>query len=61
MAEKRVEYARGLLDEIHMGADRLRMERGEELSSLQMIALVQNQADAVRALGPNPMKGAKKR
>jgi F420-non-reducing hydrogenase iron-sulfur subunit len=61
MAQKRVEYARGLLDEIQMGADRLRMERGEELSSLQMIALVQSQADAVRALGPNPMKGAKKR
>jgi len=61
MAEKRVDHARGLLDEIHMGADRLRMDRGEELSSLQMMALVQSQADAVRALGPNPMKGAKKR
>lgn len=61
MAEKHVDYARALLDEIRMGADRLRMERGEELSSLQMIALVQSQADAVRALGPNPMKGAKKR
>ena len=61
MAEKRVEYARGFLDKIHMGADRLRMARGEELSSSQMVALVQSQADAVRALGPNPMKGAKKR
>ena len=61
MAEKRVDLARGLLDEIRMGADRVRMQRGEELSSLQMMALVQNQADAMRSLGPNPMKGVKKR
>ena len=61
MAEKRVDYARGLLTEIGMVAARLKMERAEELSSIQMMALVQRQADAVRALGANPMKGAKKK
>jgi F420-non-reducing hydrogenase iron-sulfur subunit len=56
MAEKRIEYARGLLDEVRMGADRLGMERGDRLSATQLTELAERRAAAVRPLGPNPMK-----
>ena len=58
MAEKRIEYARGLLDEIRMGADRLGMERADGLSATQLAEIAERRAAAVRVLGPNPMKGA---
>jgi coenzyme F420-reducing hydrogenase delta subunit len=58
MAEKRIDYARGLLDEIRMGADRLGMERGAQLSEADLMELAERRAEAVRPLGPNPMKGA---
>ncbi len=58
MAEKRIEYARGLLHEIRMGADRLGMERGDRLSAAQLTELAERRAAAVRPLGPNPMKAA---
>ena len=58
MAEKRIEYARGLLDEIRIGADRLGMERGANLSATELMELAEHRAAAVRPLGPNPMKGA---
>ena len=57
MAEKRVQQARRFLDEIHMGAERAGMDRGEGLSPLQVVTLAELRADAVRPLGPNPMKG----
>ena len=57
MAEKRVEYARRLLGEIRMGADRLGMDRGGQLSAAQLTEIAERRAAAVRALGPNPMKG----
>jgi coenzyme F420-reducing hydrogenase delta subunit len=58
MAEKRIEYARRLLEEIRMGADRLGMDRGGHLSAAQLMEIAEHRASAVRALGPNPMKGA---
>lgn len=58
MAEKRIEYGRGLLDEIGMGADRLGMERGARLSATDLTELAERRAAAVRLLGPSPMKGA---
>ena len=58
MAEKRIEYARGLLEEVHMGADRLGMERGARFSAADLTGLAERRAEAVRPLGPNPMKGA---
>ena len=56
MAEKRIEYARKLLDESLMGADRLGMDRGENLTSKELIGIAEERAKAVRSLGPNPMK-----
>ena len=58
MAEKRIEYARGLLDEIRMGPDRLGMERGSGLSATDLACFADRRAAAVRTLGPSPMKGA---
>lgn len=57
MAEKRIEYARDLLDEIHMGADRVGMNRGDRLSGAQLLQIAERRAEAVCPLGPNPMKG----
>jgi heterodisulfide reductase subunit D len=57
MAEKRIEYARGLLDKVGMGADRLGIDRVHGLSSAELIELVEQRVEAVRPLGPNPMKG----
>jgi F420-non-reducing hydrogenase iron-sulfur subunit len=56
-AEKRVDRLRGLLDEIKLGAERLIMDRGSQLSSDALFELAQKRAEAVRSLGPNPMKG----
>ena len=55
-AEKRVNYAAGLLDEIGMGGERVGMSRGQGLSARGLMALAKARADAVVALGPNPMK-----
>jgi len=56
-AEKRIEYTRQLLHQIRMGPERLGMERGLDFSGLQLMLLAERRADAVKPLGPNPMKG----
>ena len=56
MAEKRIEYARGLLDEIRLGSQRLGLSRNEKLSAEELLALAEARAQAVKPLGPNPMK-----
>ncbi len=58
-AEKRMKYARALLDEVGMGADRLSMAQGWNLSSEELMALADERASAVRPLGRNPLKGVK--
>ena len=55
-AEKRIEYARRLLDEIRMGADRLGIDRGEGLSFSYLVNLARQRAETVRPYGPNLMK-----
>jgi coenzyme F420-reducing hydrogenase delta subunit len=54
--ERRIDYARRLLDEIHMGADRVGMHRGQGLSEEQLVNLAGRRAEAIRPMGPNPMK-----
>ncbi|MGA1865394.1 MAG: hydrogenase iron-sulfur subunit [bacterium] len=56
MAEKRIEHTRRLLDESLMGADRLGMKRGENLTFNELLSFAEERAKAVKALGPNPMK-----
>lgn len=55
-AEKRVRRAHGLLDEIGMGGERLGLSRKEGLSAAELMGLAEARAEAVRRLGPNPMK-----
>jgi F420-non-reducing hydrogenase iron-sulfur subunit len=55
-AEKRVDYTRRLLDEIQIGAERLGISRGTGLSAKKLMGLAERRAEAVKTLGPNPMK-----
>jgi coenzyme F420-reducing hydrogenase delta subunit len=54
-AEKRIDYVRGLLDEIHVGAERVGISRGPGLSAQDLIDLAAKRAEKVKSLGPNPM------
>lgn len=56
-AERRVERARQLLDTIAMGADRVIMTRAADLGGEDLMALAKAQAEQLKSLGPNPMKG----
>lgn len=55
-AERRVEYIRGLLEEIDFGAERVGIIRGVHPSEEQLLALARDRADRIRDLGPNPMR-----
>ena len=54
-AEKRIDYAKGLLETIKMGAERLGITRKSGLNVKDLIAIAAKRADAVKPLGPNPM------
>ena len=54
--EKRVEYARGLIESIGMGAERIGLTFDKELSAKQLVDIAGKRADAIRPLGANPMK-----
>jgi coenzyme F420-reducing hydrogenase delta subunit len=56
-AERRLAYAQGLLEQVGMGAQRLGLERGAGLKLDDLLEMAGRRAEAVRALGPNPMKG----
>jgi F420-non-reducing hydrogenase iron-sulfur subunit len=56
-AEKRVNYVRALLDKARMGAERLTLERGENLTEKDLLELAQRCLGPLKKLGPNPMKG----
>ena len=55
-AEKRIDRASGLLEQIRMGGQRLGLSRRAKLSAQDLLALARARAEAVRPLGPNPMK-----
>jgi len=54
-AEKRINYVRSLLDKAGMGAERLTLERGENLTEKDLLGLAQRRLGPVQILGPNPM------
>ena len=59
-AEKRIDYARGLLEQINVSPDRLNITRKSNLSADDLIKLAAECAKQVKPLGPGPMKkGAK--
>jgi len=59
-AEKRVNYVRSLLDTAGMGAERLTLERGENLTGKDLLELAQRRLGPLQILGPNPMGSVKK-
>lgn len=56
-AEKRINYVRALLDKAKMGAERLTLERGENLTEKDLLELAKRRLGPLKILGPNPMKG----
>ena len=56
-AEKRINYVRTLLEKAKMGAERLMLERGENLTEKDLLGLAQRCLGPLKLLGPNPMKG----
>lgn len=60
-AEKRIDRVRGMLEEIGFGVERVGMVRASGLSMDQLMEHARKRADAVRELGPNPMKADRKR
>ena len=59
-AEKRINYVRSLLDKAGMGAERLALERGENLMEKDLLELAQRRLGPLQMLGPNPMSSVKK-
>lgn len=57
-AEKRINYVRSLLDKAGMGAERLTLERGENLLEQDLLELAQRRLGPLQILGPNPMGSA---
>lgn len=59
-AEKRIGRGRELLGQVGVDPERLALTRGGGLDFDKLMGLAAGRADAVRALGPNPMKGDKR-
>lgn len=55
-AEKRVEYIRGLLEEIGYAPERVGISRKLSQSPEKLIDLARARANAIRSFGRNPMK-----
>ena len=59
-AEKRINYVRALLDDAGMGAERLMLERGENLTEKDLLELAQRRLAPLKILGPNPLRSVKR-
>jgi coenzyme F420-reducing hydrogenase delta subunit len=51
-AEKRIETIRGLLDEIHVGAERVGISRASRVQAQELMNIAAGRAQAVQELGP---------
>jgi coenzyme F420-reducing hydrogenase delta subunit len=56
-AERRVTHVRGLLVQAGMGETRLELTRAANITLDDLMTMAARQAEQVRTLGPNPMKG----
>ena len=52
----KVNYVRNMLEQLGLGADRIGMARKKSLSCEGLLELGRQRAEAVKELGPNPMK-----
>ncbi len=60
-AERRIDYARGLLEQIGFDGERLGISRHQRLSAEEILRLAEDRARAVKPLGPSPMKKGEER
>ena len=58
-AEKRVEYARSLLEQAGLEPERLTLMRGSQLTLDDILTLGAKLVGSLREMGPNPMKPAR--
>jgi F420-non-reducing hydrogenase iron-sulfur subunit len=58
-AERRIERVQGLLERIRLGGGRVGISRGTRLAPEALVAFAAARAEAVRSLGPNPMRKGK--
>jgi F420-non-reducing hydrogenase iron-sulfur subunit len=56
-AEKRINYVRGLLNDAGLGAERVVLERGENVTENELLEMARLRLESLKILGPNPMKG----
>jgi len=59
-ARKRADRVRAILDEIGIGAERLKMVNLSDVMASAFVQHVNATLDTLRALGPNPLKTTKK-
>jgi quinone-modifying oxidoreductase subunit QmoB len=55
--QRRLEYAQELLEQVGVSAGRFALVRGKEMGAEEALKQVDEFADAVLKLGPNPVKG----
>ena len=55
-AKKRVQYVKGLLDEVGLGGDRLEMYHMSSAQGQRFAEVAREMTDKIRALGPSPAK-----
>lgn len=55
-AERRVEYLKGLLDEIGLGGERLEMYFLSSAEGVRFAEIATGMTERVRELGPNPLR-----
>jgi coenzyme F420-reducing hydrogenase delta subunit len=58
-AESRVDYARTLLEEAGLSADRVGIRRKNHLTADEIMNIAEERANAIRPLGQNPMKAVR--
>ncbi len=58
-AQQRVDYLRGLLDEIGLESERVRMINVSAGMGVQFAELVTEMSETIEALGPNPLRARK--
>jgi len=59
-AKKRVQYAKGLLDEVGLGGARVEMHNMSSAQGLRFAEIAREVTEKIRALGPSPIKRSQK-
>jgi F420-non-reducing hydrogenase iron-sulfur subunit len=60
-AERRVEYTKGLLDQIGLGADRLEMHFISSAMGREFAQITTEMTERIKQLGPSPLRENKRK